>query len=324
MPELRQERAIGRADDAALREQHGGRDRDDHGRDLAHQPVADRQDRVGLERRAHRHVVDHHADHEAHHEVQERDQQPGDRIALHEFRGTVERAEEGGLLLLELAPLAGLLVADRAGGHVAVDGELLAGHRVEREARAHLGHAPRTLGDHDEVHDQEHAEHHQPEQHRAAHDEHREALDHVARRPGAGMALADDELRGGDVERQPQHQAREQDRRKGREIERALDEERVGEDQDRQRERRRQPQVEHPGRHRQHHHHDDRHQRHREQHRGLEERLDADIRGHAPPALNRAGRGARSAAARPSPAARRPRRAAPRSPERRDPRPPSR
>ncbi len=85
------------------------------------------------------------------------DDQAGDGVAAHEFRGAVHRAEEGAFLL-QLAPAAlRLLVVDQAGGEVGVDRHLLAGDGVEGEARADLGDAGRALGDDEEVdRDQDH------------------------------------------------------------------------------------------------------------------------------------------------------------------------
>ena len=96
-------------------------------------------------------------------------------------------------------------------------------------------------------------------------------------RLGAGVALADDELGRGDVEREPQHQRGEEDRREGGEVERPLDEERDGEDEDGDGEGGREPEVEDPGRHRQDHHGDDRHERHGEEHGRLVEGAQAQV-----------------------------------------------
>ena len=95
---------------------------------------------------------------------------------------------------LALAPFLGLLVVDGPGGHVAVDGQLFARHPVQRKARTDLGHAGGTLGDDHEVHDQQHAEHHQPQEDAATHDELCEPFDHIPGGVGAGMTLTDDQL----------------------------------------------------------------------------------------------------------------------------------
>ena len=205
--ELRDQGFVGAAEDTALRDQQGRGHRDDDGWDLRDQAVADGQDGVGLEGLRHGHAIVDGPHGHADDQVQEDDQQPGDGIALHELGGAVQRAEERRLLLLPSPPLARLLVVDGARGHVAVDRELLARHAVEGEAGADLRHPAGTLRDHDEVHDQQHAEHHDPEQQVAAHHEVGEALDDMAGGIGPGMPLPDDQLGRGDVERQAQEQA---------------------------------------------------------------------------------------------------------------------
>jgi hypothetical protein len=92
---------------------------------------------------AHGHVALHDADEDAADDVDERDEQAGDRVALHELRRAVHGAEEVGLARDLVAPLARLRLVDEPRAEVGVDGHLLAGHGVEREARGHLGHAPR-------------------------------------------------------------------------------------------------------------------------------------------------------------------------------------
>ena len=79
------------------------------------------------------------------------DDQAGDRVAAHEFRGAVHRAEERALLL-EFAPaLLRDLLVDQPRRKIGVDRHLLAGDGVEREARADFGDAGRALGDDQEV-----------------------------------------------------------------------------------------------------------------------------------------------------------------------------
>ena len=220
---------------------------------------------------------------QADHEVQQRDQQPCNRIPLDEFRRPVERSEECRFLLLTLPAFAGLLVADRTGGHVAVDCQLFAGHPVQREPGTDFGHPGRALGDHHEIDDQQHAEHDETQKNAAAHDEARKPLDHVACGPGSCVALSDDQLGRGHVQRQPQHERCQEDRRKGGKIEGSLDEERDREDQNGQRKGRREANVQHPGGHWQDHHHDDRHQGHREQ----DGRLENGAQGQAHPSTPR-------------------------------------
>ena len=49
------------------------------------------------------------------------------------------------------APRPGLALVDEAGVQVGVDGHLLAGHRVQREARGHLSGAHRAVADDQEL-----------------------------------------------------------------------------------------------------------------------------------------------------------------------------
>ncbi len=102
------------------------------------------------------------------------------RVAFDELGGAVHRAVEVGLLGDLRAPRARLVVADQAGVEVGVDRHLLAGHRVEREARADLGDAPGAVGDDDELDHDEDQEDDEADDHVAADDEFAERLDDAA------------------------------------------------------------------------------------------------------------------------------------------------
>ena len=130
------------------------------------------------------------ADDDAADDVDEDDQQARDRVAAHEFRGTVHGAEEAAFVFQRLAALLGDLLVDQAGGKIGVDRHLLARHGVEVEARRDFGDAPRTLGDDDEVHDHQDREHDNSDHEIAAHHEIAERLDDVAGGGGALMAPA--------------------------------------------------------------------------------------------------------------------------------------
>ena len=95
------------------------------------------------------------ADDDAAENIDRENDQAGDGVAAHELRGAVHRAEERALLLEFAAAGLRLLVVDEAGGEIGVDGHLLAGNGVEREARADLGDAGRALGDDQKIHGDE-------------------------------------------------------------------------------------------------------------------------------------------------------------------------
>ena len=164
-----------------------------------------------------REVVLGHADGEAADQVDRGDDDGGDGVAADELRGPVHRSVEVGLVGHLLAPAPCLDLVDGSGVQVGVDGHLLARHAVEREASRDLGHPAGAGGDHDELNDDEDEEDDQPHEDGAADHEVAEALDHHA-----GVAVQEDEPRGGDVEGQAEHGGHQDERREDREVERAL------------------------------------------------------------------------------------------------------
>src|SRR4029077_8357938 len=255
--ELLEHRLVGGAGDAGLGNQQARGGRDDQRRHLREQAGADGQQRIGLRRFAEAQALLDHADDDAADDVDEDDEQPRDRVAAHEFRGAVHGAEEAALVFQRLAPLFRDFLVDQAGGEVGVDRHLLAGHRVQVETRRDFGDAARTLGDDDEVHGHENREHDDPDHEVAAHHKIAERLDDVAGGIGALVPVRQDQPRGGEVERQPQHGRDQEDGRKRGEFQRRLDEQRGHQDQDRQRDRDRQEQVEHDRGQREDQHHQD-------------------------------------------------------------------
>ncbi len=162
-------------------------------------------DRVGLERVHQRHALLDDADDEAADDVDRGDEEAGDRVAADELgrRRPSRRRSRPRARSPRAAPRASLLV-DEARVEVGVDRHLLAGHRVEGEARRHLGDAPGALGDDDELDDDQDQEEDDADDEVAADDELAEGLDHAARRARALAAVQQDEARRGDVERQPE------------------------------------------------------------------------------------------------------------------------
>ena len=123
-----------------------------------------------------------------------------------------------------LAALARDLFVDQTGGQVGIDRHLFAGHGVQIEARRDFGDTARTLGDDDEVHDDQDRENNDADHEIAGHHEIAERLDDMTRRGCAFMAVRQDEAGRGEVERQPQHRGDQQDGRKHREFERRVNE----------------------------------------------------------------------------------------------------
>ena len=191
-----------------------GRQRDQQRRDLRDEAVADGQQAVRLDRLAERHVLLQDADREAADEVDGDDDDGGDRVALDELRRTVHRAVEVGLFGDLLAAALRFVLVDDAGVEVGVDRHLLAGHRVEGEARGHLGDASGTVRDHDELDHDEDEEDDEADDHRTADDEVAEGFDDLAR-----VAVQQHEPRDRHVEREPEQRRDQQVRREDREVE---------------------------------------------------------------------------------------------------------
>ena len=221
--ELVDDRLVGRAARAALGDEQSRGERDDERGDLRDEAVADRElgKDVGSSREAQ--SVPRDADNDAAENVDRENDEAGDRIAAHEFRCAVHRAKEGAFFL-ELAPasLSDLFV-DEACRQVGVDRHLLAGDRVEGEARADLGDAGRALGDDEEVDRHQNEKDDDADEEVAAHHQMREAADDVAGRSRPLGAAREDKPCGRDVEREPQDGRDQQYGWEGGEFERLLD-----------------------------------------------------------------------------------------------------
>ncbi|MCY1293371.1 hypothetical protein D9M70_426300 [compost metagenome] len=153
------------------------------------------------------------ADNDAAEDVDRGDDEAGDRIAAHEFRGTVHRAVEGAFLFEFAAAALGLLFVDQAGREVGVDRHLLAWDRIEGEARANFGDTRRTLGDDDEVHGDQDQEDDQTDDEIAGHDEAGKARNDATGSTMTFMAMRKDDAGRGDVQRQTHHGRDQQNRR---------------------------------------------------------------------------------------------------------------
>ncbi len=223
-------------------------------RDLRDQTVADGQQHVVGRGIADRHAVLDGPDGQAADDVHEQDQDAGDRVTANKLGGPVHRAIEVRLAGDLLAPLARLFLGQDARVEVGVDRHLLAGHGIQGEAGADFGDAPRALGDHHEVDDDQDGEHHQADGVVAAHHEVAEGLDHLARRVGPGMAFQQDHPGGRDVQRQAQQRGHQQHGRKYGEFQRPRRIHRDHDDHQRQRDIEGEQHVQRQRRQRQHHH----------------------------------------------------------------------
>ena len=261
--ELRREHGTDARTACGVRDHEAGGRGDDQRGDLRDESLADGEYRVRGRRLRKWQAALHDTDEHAADDIDAGDEHAGDRIALHEFRGAVHRAVEVGLLRDDRAALAGGGLVDEAGVQVGVDRHLLAGHRVEREARGDLGHAAGALRDDDEVDADEDQEQDETYGVVAADDELSKCFDHLAR-----ASLREDEARGTDVQREPEQREQEEEGGERAELEWVARVERDEQHDERDADRERQEHVQH-----------DRRQRH--QHAGTRQRHGFDRRsGH--------------------------------------------
>ena len=196
----------------------GRRSRQQQRRNLRHQTVTDGQQYVDPSRLGKAQVMLGDTDRQTADHVDEQNQQTGNRVAADKLAGTVHGAVEICLLGDFLATQLGLLLVDDTGVQIGIDRHLLARHRIQGKARAHLGDPPGALGHHHEVDDHQDREDHQTD-HVVAADHHlAEGLDHLARGIAPFMTVKQHHTGGGHVQRQPQQGCDQQNGGENREI----------------------------------------------------------------------------------------------------------
>jgi len=255
--QLLEQRLVGGAGNAGFRHQQASRSGDDQCRDLRDQAVTDGEEGVGMRGVGKTHALLRDADDHAADDVDEHHQEAGDGVAAHEFGGAVHGAEKAAFVLELLAAAARFFLVDQPGGEIGVDRHLLAGHGVQVKARSDFGDSARAFRDHHEIDDHQDDEDDDADDEIAAHHEIAEGLDDIAGGVCAFMAARQDEPRGGEVERQPQHGRDQQHSRERGEFERCMDEQRRHQDQHREDDRDRQREIEQQRRQRQDQHHQD-------------------------------------------------------------------
>ncbi len=230
---------------------------------MRHQTVTDGQQGVNATRIGEGHVVLKDTDQHAADEVDEQNQQASNCVTAYKLAGTVHGTVELGLLGHFGTTALGFRLVDEAGVEVGVDGHLLAGHRVEGEARAHLGNTPGTLGDDHKVDDHQDCEHHDTDDVVTADHHFTEGLNHLARSSMTVLTVKHDHPRRRDVQRQTQQGGDQQDGREHREIQRPQGVDAHQQHDDGQRNVEREKYVQQERRHGQHHHcqHDQQQQR---------------------------------------------------------------
>ena len=157
-------------------------------------------------------------DQEAGEDVDAGDQDARDRIALRESRRAVHGAVELGFRGELFAARPGFCFVDQAGVQVRVDRHLLAGQGIQREARGDFRDADRAMVDDDVLNRDQHQEDDDADDVVAADNEVAERFDDVARGAGAGVAVQQDQPRGGNIQREPEEREQQQCRWEGAEL----------------------------------------------------------------------------------------------------------
>jgi hypothetical protein len=92
-----------------------------------------------------------HADGQAADYVDEDDNDTGNSITFDELAGTIHGSVEIRLHFNGSPSPPGLVLGNQTGVHVGVKGHLIARHRIERESGGHFGDTTSTVGDDDEL-----------------------------------------------------------------------------------------------------------------------------------------------------------------------------
>ena len=111
-----------------------------------------------------------------------------------------------------LAPATGLVFLDQAGIEIGVDGHLLAGHPIQREAGGYFGDPRSALGDHDELDDEDDQEDDDADGQRTARHEVAEGFDNMASRGGSFLGIGENQAGRGGIEHQSKEGQAQQQR----------------------------------------------------------------------------------------------------------------
>ena len=235
-------------------DQNRHRHRQQQRRNLRDQAVTNGQQAVHRECLGKAQAVGHGANGHPAQQVDHQNQDARHGVALDELAGAVHRAVEIGLDPHFLTLGLGLVAGQQSGVQVGVDGHLLAGHRIQGEARRHLGDAPGALGDDREIDDGENHEHHETHRVIAADHEAAECFDHLAGRVAALVAVEQHHAGRGHVQGQPEQGGDQQHGGKHREIQRPQHVQHSQQHHQRQGDVEREEQVQRQRRQRHHHH----------------------------------------------------------------------
>ncbi len=232
-----------------------GRGRDNQGRDLGDEAVADGQQRIGLQRLHQVHVLQQNPDTETAKDIDRHDDQRSDGLAADKFAGTIHGPVKLCLPRDLFAAALGFFLVDQAGVQIRVDGHLLARHGIQGETGGNLRDTARTFGDDDEIDKHHDQEDDQTDREIAAYHKIAKGLNDLPDRTGPLMTMQQDQPGGGNIEGQTVQGGDQQQGGEGRKIERIGIVHRHQQNNEPHGDAERQQQIEGDGRQRDDHHH---------------------------------------------------------------------
>ena len=146
----------------------------------------------------------HHADNEATNDINEKDQQPGNRIASNKLTGAIHRAIKIRLPSHISPALPCFILGEHPGIHIRINRHLLARHRVQGKPCRDFRDPARTFGHNNKVDNHQDTENHQANGIVSANDKIAKGLNDFARSIRPCMTIEQNHPSRGKVKRQTQ------------------------------------------------------------------------------------------------------------------------
>ena len=207
---------------AALRNRtgnnHTGRRRNHQCRQLGNQTVTNRCNRINAQYFAQAHAGLNNTNDRTCDKIYRRDDDRHDRVALDDLGCTVHCAVEVRFALDLIAAQLGFLFIDQAGRQVGVDCHLFTRHGVQGETGSNFCYAFCTLGDNDELHQNDDQEDDDADDNVALDNEFTECLDDLT----CIAASRQNQARGRDIQSQTEQRCNQQQRWENRKLQRLV------------------------------------------------------------------------------------------------------
>ena len=158
-----------------------------------------------------------HTDDDAADDVDGGNDQAGNGVTTNKLGSTVHRPLKLGLFSNEVSAIAGVVFVDQPGAQVGIDSHLFTGHGVESEPGRDFRNTARALRNHNELNDHQDRKDDHTDDHIATNDELSKRLDDLPR-----LAVQKDRPCRTDIQPQPEHGGKQQQRREARHLQRVI------------------------------------------------------------------------------------------------------